>query len=254
MAAAKGDPKKFEVCDGDWAEGVVNDNAKLIPYRDDLDQYQLYQPAATGQYNPYIRVDNAGIYLVWDDDRWDAPLKPSSVRDRDVFFAQMRSPDWHTFPEALPYDPGGVYISSVIDSRSSSSLWYVLSWWGATELNGDLLLQTRFGNTPYPPQENAATGTWTKWTGNPSGTYLGCVAGEGCYYDAPGRHIVRPNGHDWFTYPNETAYRYLQYKVTMRTIDATDPITLSRLTALSQVTIYYQGPYAIYLPKILKNY
>jgi hypothetical protein len=253
VANPEGDPKASQVCEGDWAEGVVNDNAKLIPYRDDLDQYALYGPAATGQHNPYIRVDEEGIYLVWDDDRWDEPLQPSTVRNRDVFFAQMRTRDWHTFTpaEALPADNQGVYISSVIDSRAANPLWYVLSWWGATEHSGDLLLQTRFGNTPYPPQENAATGTWTKWTGNPSSTYLGCLAGEGCYYDAPGRHIVRPNGHDWLQYPNEPTYRYMQYKVIMR---STSPsITLSRLTALSQVTIYYKGLYALYLPLVQKE-
>jgi hypothetical protein len=253
VASPNGGPKSFKVCEGDWAEGVLNDNAKLIPYRDDLDQYHLYQPAATGQHNPSIQADEAGIYVVWDDDRWDEPLKASSVRNRDVFFAQMLTPDWHTFPpaETFPSDDQGVYISPVIDSRAADAKWYVLSWWGATEHYGDLLLQTRFGNTPYAPQENAATGTWTKWTGNPSSTYLGCTAGEGCYYDAPGRHIVRPNGHDWLEYPDESTYRYIQYKVIMRT---TNPaFALSRLTALSQVTIYYKGPPVIYMPLIQKE-
>ncbi len=257
VASPGGNPAVYEVCDGDWAEGVVNDNAKLIAYRDDPDLYQTFKPAATRQHNPSVAVDRTGVYLVWDDDRWDRPVEPGTVRDRDIFYAQMRTPDWRVFPpaEAFPADDRGIYISPVIDSRASDARWYVLTWWGATEFYGDLLFQTRFGNTPNPPQENAAIGTWTKWTGNPSSTYLGCTAGEGCYYDAPGRHIVDPAGKEWFDCPGPNCpgnYRYMQYKVIMKT---TDPdYVLSRTTAVSQVKIYYRGPYTVYLPVAYRNY
>lgn len=259
VASPEGDPKKYEVCDGDWAEGVVNDNAKLIAYRDNPDLYQTFKPAATRQQNPYIVVDEAGIFLVWDDDRWDRPVEPGTVRNRDIFFAQMRSPDWRIFPpaEAPPPDNLGIYISPVIDSRASDPRWYVLTWWGATEHAGDLLFQTRFGNTPNPPQQNAAVGTWTKWTGNPSSTYLGCTAGEGCYYDAPGRHIVDPAGKEWFDCPGPDCpgnYRYMQYKVIIRDFDEDDSPSLMRTTAVGQVKIYYRGPYTVYLPVVHRNY
>ncbi|MGQ9599501.1 MAG: CARDB domain-containing protein [Anaerolineae bacterium] len=258
VASPEGDPKTFEVCDGDWAEGVVNDNAKLYDYRDDANLYQTFKPAATRQQNPYIQVDESGIYLVWDDDRFDRPVEVGTVRNRDIFFTQMRSPDWRVFPpsEALPADDVGIYLSPVIDSRASDPRWYVLTWWGATEFYGDLLFQTRFGNTPSPPQTNSAVGTWTKWTGNPSSTYLGCTAGEGCYYDAPGRHIVDPAGKEWFDCPGPDCpdnYRYIQYKVIMRLMVPVDPV-LSRTTAVSQVKIYYRGPYTVYLPVVHRNY
>ena len=234
-ASPEGDPESFEVCEEGFV-GMVNSNAKLFAYRDDLDQYEIYKPAATRQINPYICVDQAGIYVAWDDDRWDEPLEPNSVRNRDVFFARMGS--------ALD----GIYISPVIDSHGAEPKWYVLSWWGATEHLGDLLFQTRFGNSVYPPQQDIEANTWTRWTGNPSSPYLGCSAGVGCYYDAPGRHIVRPDGTDWFSDPDHPdQYRYIQYKVIIRH-------ARHRLTAVSQVTIHYQGPYEVYLPLTLKGF
>jgi hypothetical protein len=233
-ASPEGDPETFEVCE-DWAAGMVNSNAKLFAYRDDLDQYTTFRPAATGQFNADIVVDAFGIYAIWDDDRHDVPLEPSTVRDRDVFFARMGAP------------LQGIYISPVIDSRTADPAWYVLSWWGATQHLGDLLFQTRFGNTGDPPHDDIAANTWTRWTGNPSSTYLGCVAGVGCYYDAPGRHIVDPSGREWFDCPGPQCpapYRYMQYKVAIG--------GAGRLTAVSQVTIHYKGPYEVYLPAILR--
>ncbi len=234
-ASPEGDPEIFEVCE-DWAAGMVNSNAKLYDYRDDPAEYSVFKPAATRQSNPYIRVDQAGIYVAWDDDRWDRPLDPGTVRDRDVFAAKMGS--------ALD----GIYISPVIGGGSPDPKWYVLSWWGATEHDGDLLFQTRFGNTASPPQSDVAANTWTRWTGNPSGSYLGCTAGVACYYDAPGRHMVDPNGWEWFDCPGAScpaAYRYMQYKVIIR--------QAGRLTAVSQVTIHH-GPYAVYLPIVKRGF
>ena len=143
-------------------------------------------------------------------------------------------------------DKDGIYISPVLDGGSDAPKWYVLSWFGATQHSGDLLLQTRFGNNRNPPKGDIAANTWTRWTGNPSSTYLGCTAGVNCYYDAPGRHIVRPDGTDWFSTPGGAQYKYIQYKVIM-----TGP---SRLTALSQVTIHYEGGgFNTYLPIALKR-
>ncbi len=217
----------YELCAADWATGVVNDNAKLYGYRDDSDDYALYRPAATRQSNPSIYADPTNVYIAWDDDRWDEPLHAGAVRNRDVFMTRLDMP------------PQAVHISPVMGSSSYAPTWYVLSWWGVTEHSTDLLFQTRFGPNPDPPHTDEALNGWTRWTGNPSSLYLGCEAGEGCYYDAPGRHIVGPDGSEWPESP------YMQYKVIIQ--------DTSRLTALSQVTIHYQGIGLVYLPMILRN-
>jgi len=234
VASPGGAPETFEPCERtdnpwpweDWDYSVVNDDAKLYGYRNDLDKYEIYKPSATRQSHPSVHRDASGFYVVWDDDRWDKPMKPNSVRNRDIFAARA-------FQE-----PEAIYISPVIDARTEAT-WYALDWWGATEHRGDLLMQTRFGHKPYPPQENTTTATWTKWTGNPSSHYLGCDAGEGCYYDAPGRAIVGTDGTRW---PKS---QYIQYKVIIR--------DYSRLTALSRVTIHYKGLYSLYLPLIVRH-
>jgi hypothetical protein len=246
IASPEGDPKTYEVCD-DWAAGMVNGNPKLHAYRDDLaaspdllsDEYSQMKPAAVGQLNPSVKVDPAGIFVAWDDDRWDAPFEPGTVRDRDVFSAKMGM------------NEDGIYLSPVLDGGENYPKWYVLSWWGATQHSGDLLFQTRFGNTAQPPHDpslNAGT-TWTPWTGNPSSGYLSCTAGTDCYYDAPGRHIVRPDGTTWLGSPDHPEqYRYMQYKVIIR---RTSPLwEHPRKTAVSQVVIHYEGPNAVYLPMI----
>jgi hypothetical protein len=194
-------------------------------------------------------VDAAGIWVVWDDDRADDPTIQSSVRNRDVFGARMATPDQGNYPSQ------GIYISPVIDGRATAPQWYVLAWWGATQHQGDLLLQTRFGNNQSPPKDDVVANGWTRWTGNPSSTYLGCTAGVGCYYDAPGRHIVDPAGNDWFGCGDSCPgpYKYIQYKVIIR-----GPAPhLDRITALSQVTIHYLGARTagnIYLPLVLRNH
>ncbi len=233
-ASPEGDPETYEVCE-DWAEGTVNSNAKLHALRDDPDRYDTYKPAAASAYNPDILVDEAGIYVAWDDDRWDDPSVKGTLRNRDVFATRMEMA------------PQGVYISPVLNGRTAAPLWYVLSWWGATQHFGDVLFQTRFGTTPTPPEGDVAANGWTRWTGNPSSTYLGCTKGVGCYYDAPGRHIVRPDGTDWFSNPAGTPYQYMQYKVIIR--------GYSRLTAVSQVTVHYKGVGGtVYLPLVLRRY
>ena len=224
----------YETCE-DQATGVVNDNAKLYAYRDDLSLYRNYKPAATRQSNPSVYAELAtsptfspNMYVSWDDDRWDEPFEPGSVRNRDVFMTRLR------------YDYGeGIYVSQVLDAHGLSK-WYVLSWWGATQHSTDLLMQTRFGTTPNPPQSDVPANGWTRWTGNPSSPYLGCSAGVACYYDAPGRHIVGPSGNEW------PEYRYIQYKVIIR--------GYSRLTALSRVVLHYRGPHEVYLPIVLKGH
>jgi hypothetical protein len=246
IASPEGDPETYETCE-DSAAGVVNDDAKLYGYRNNLDDYEDFKPAATGQFNPSVYRDPTGFYVAWDDDRWDKPLKPGVVRNRDVLFTRS---------EVMTR---AIYISPVIDSRTQSS-WYVLSWWGATDYQGDLLLQTRFGENPYPPQIPVtsaagitATG-WTPWTGNPSSPYLGCDAGAGCFYDAPGRHIVDPSGNTWFDCPGPNCpeqYQYMQYKVIIQCFYETC-VWPGRLTALSQVTIHYRGLNTYYLPIVRK--
>ncbi|MBN1813559.1 MAG: hypothetical protein JXA14_17100 [Anaerolineae bacterium] len=242
--------KSYRLCEAevDPATGVLNDNAKLIEYRDqgayhDHDNYKVFQPAATGQQNPDLYAEepstytfNPRLFLIWDDDRWDEPLEPNTVRNRDVFATGLEVPPSYE----------GIYISQVIDSGKTDPKWYVLSWWAATDHFSDVLFQTRFGRTPNPPLANVTANTWTEWTGNPSSEYLGCDVGTGCYYDAPGRHIVGPNGDDWFgpTHPGD--YRYIQYKIIMRN-------RLQR-TAVSEVTIHYEGAPKIYLPIVTRNY
>jgi hypothetical protein len=250
VASPEGNPKVYERCE-DQFEGMINGNPKLVALRDDADKYELYKPAATGQHNPYIRVDEAGIWVVWDDDRADDPSVQNSVRNRDIFAARMATPDQGNYTEQ------GIYISPVIDGGIAAPQWYVLSWWGATQHQGDLLLQTRFGNTRTPPQDDVAANGWTRWTGNASsGAYMGpgCNVstrrGVGCYYDAPGRHIVDPAGNGWFGCGTSCPgpYPYIQYKVIIR--------GASRLTALSQVTIHYLGAGGgtLYTPVILRNH
>jgi hypothetical protein len=218
---------------------VNPDNAKLYNYRDDLDDYEYYKPAATKQSNPYIYRDDLGQYLLWDDDRWDIPSQSGRLQNRDIFAAQMG-----IVPEAI-------YISPVIDAGATSA-WYLLSWWAATEHSDQVLFQTRFGisGAGEPPKDGSEGNGWTAWTGNPGGIYPdppfnGCEAGTGCYYDAPGRYIVGHEGNHW------PEYRFLQYKAIIRQTGTggTHPFK----TAISQVTIHYEGPEVIYLPTILRG-
>jgi hypothetical protein len=227
---------------------VLNDNAKLYPYRDDPDRqvYELYKPAATRQSNPSIYRDDTGVYVAWDDDRWDDPLRSGTVRNRDVFYAEMGISD------------DAIYISPVLDARAEAQ-WYVLSWWAATEHSDDLLLQTRFGisGAASPPHEDVEANGWTRWTGNSSSTYPDCPTGAGvdCYYDAPGRHIVDPDGKEWIGCSGSScpiSYRYIQYKVVIR---STSPWWQNPFkTALSQVKIYYKGGNTVYLPIVIKKH
>ena len=234
--ASPGGHGGYEPCE-DSHTGVLNDNAKLDSYRDDPDLYTDFKPAATGQFHPQIyRADNGRIYVIWDDDRWNDPMGVG-VRDRDVFIA------WTGIVTEA------VYISPVFDSGASDTTWYVLSWWAATEHGDELFLQTRFGNNPDPPQEDIAANGWTRWTGNPSDHHLNCTAGAGCYYDAPGRHIVDENGNDWLT--GMGTYRYIQYKVIIRRVNSRCYCPFK--TALSRVTIYYDGPDRLFLPIVLRN-
>ncbi|MGD8623265.1 MAG: CARDB domain-containing protein [Anaerolineae bacterium] len=234
-ASRSGEPKSFVVCERPRDVGMVNSNAKLHAYRDDLTQYDFVAPAAARQSNPYIVVDEQAVYVTWDDDRWDEPLaEVPGLVDRDIFAARMG------------ITTTGAYVSPVIDSRGEETLWYVLSWWAATDHRTDVLFQTRFGNSLNPPQEDVAANGWTRWTGNPGSTYLGCTAGVGCYYDAPGRHMVGPTGEDWFGGSIPGYYRYMQYKIIME--------GTSRWTALSEVTIHYKGPQQVYLPVVFRNY
>ena len=232
VASPDGDPKSYVACERPRDAGMVNSNAKLHVFRDDPTQYEIFKPAAARQSDPYLVVDDNGtVYVAWDDDRWDDPFRVGSVRNRDIFASRMEA------------TTTGAYISPVIQSRTAEPAWYVLSWWAATGHSTDVLFQTRFGTTPNPPQQDVAANGWTRWTGNPGSTYLGCDSGVGCYYDAPGRHIVGPNGDDWFGDTNPGAYPYMQYKIIMR--------GKNRWTALSQVIIHYKGPEEIYLPLVL---
>jgi hypothetical protein len=239
IASPGSDAKSFEPCE-DWAWGMVNDNTKLYALRDDPGLYEIYKPAATGQFHPSVLVDPTRVFVAWDDDRYDDPTEPGTVRNRDVFMAEM----------VRGLNTEGIFISPVFDGGKVDPKWYVLSWWAVTELDGDVRLQTRFGDNPYPPQAATASGGWTAWTGNPSSSSIGCSAGKDCYYDAPGRHIVDEAGDDWFECDGATCpgpYRYMQYKVILD-----GP---SRRTALSRVVVHYEGLQAtVYLPIILRSY
>jgi hypothetical protein len=233
IASPGGNPKQYELCE-DQSTGVVNDNAKIYAYRNDVEVYRVFKPAATRQLDPSIYAARPSaptfqslVAVAWDDDRWDRPLEPNTVRNRDVFMTKTG----YNYPQ-------GIYISDPIDSRTVAT-WYVLSWYAVTQHAGDVLFQTRFGSTPYPPHDDVAANGWTRWTGNPSSTSVGCLAGVGCYYDAPGRHIVGPDGSDW---PES---RYIQYKVIIN--------GFSRVTAVSQVTIHYEGPFSVALPMVIKR-
>jgi hypothetical protein len=238
MASPGDNPEVFELCE-DWAWGMVNDNAKINVLRDDPNLYKIYEPAATGQFQPSILVDQSEVFVAWDDNRYDDPTLSGGVPNRDVFIAKM----------VKGLNTEGVFISPVLDGRKVDPKWYVLSWWAVTEFGGDVLLQTRFGENPYPPKESDATGGWTAWTGNPSSPKAyGCEAGVDCYYDAPGRRIVDELGRNWFDCPGPDCpddYRYMQYKVII-----SGP---SRRTALSRVVVHCELGSRIYLPIVVRN-
>jgi hypothetical protein len=232
---------------------MLNDNAKLYPFRNDPDGeglYEEFRPAATGQANPYLWVNPNGtprMHLVWDDDRWNNPAVKGELPNRDVFFARQGDSD------------ESVYISQVFDAGVPAK-WYVLSWWAATEHLDDLVFQTRFGTDPFPPQEAITTPTWTNWTGNAGSTYLDPECpngpGAGCYYDAPGRHIVDPAGQAWVACkaPNcPESYQYIQYKIILR---SSNPPLIGhhRKSAISQVKIHYQGAYRNYVPLVTRGF
>ena len=203
---------------------VVNDNAKLYQYRDDSTMWALTKPANVRQSNPSIAVSGGQLYLAWDDDRWDAPLTPGTRRNRDIFFARTA------------YDQYGVYLSPVFDTLTPMSTWYSLDWFGTTDHGTPIYFQTRTGNTPTPPKQNAALNTWSVFTGTQP-IQMQNGPGSPIYVnDAPGQPIVSPKG------------RYIQYKLI---IDG-----YSRATAVTQVTIHYANkvlPVA-FLPMVLGTY
>ena len=132
---------------------VVNDNAKLYRYRDDPAMWEQTKPANVRQSNPSIAVSNGQLYAAWDDDRWDTPLTPGTRRNRDVFFARSA------------FDQYGVYLSPVFDTNSQLTTWFTLDWFGTTDHRTPTYFQTRTGNTPVPPKEDAAIDAWSVFTG-----------------------------------------------------------------------------------------
>jgi hypothetical protein len=236
---------------------VLNDNAKLYNYRDDPAMWALTKPANVRQSNPSIfavpvmgevtrtvvsigegsilvtttvtttqALDAERMFVMaWDDDRWDTPLAPGTRRNRDIFFAR---------PNITGY---GVYISPVFDTKSPLTTWYSLDWFGTTDHRTPSYFQTRTGNTPIPPKENAAVDSWSVFTGTqPIQTVNGPT--DPIYVnDAPGQPIVSPPG------------RYIQYKLI---IDG-----YSNATAVTRVTIHYENkvvPMRVFLPLVISNY
>ena len=238
---------------------VLNDNAKLYNYRDDPATWALTKPANVRQSNPSIFavpvmgkvtrtvnsiVDIGGVptlvtttvtttqaldaermfVMAWDDDRWDTPLTPGTRRNRDVFFARTNVTGY------------GVYISPVFDTLSSPTTWYSLDWFGTTGHGTPTYFQTRTGNTPTPPKQNAAVSTWTVFTGTQPIQMQNGPTDPIYVNDAPGQPIVSPPG------------RYIQYKLI---IDG-----YSYATAVTRVTIHYETkivPVA-FLPLVMSNY
>ena len=224
---------------------VLNDNAKLYNYRDNPAMWALTKPANVRQSNPSIfAVPVMGdghhapstaswtlaacrpwspplsppprrwtpermFVMAWDDDRWDTPLTPGTRRNRDVFFARTNVTGY------------GVYISPVFDTLSPLTTWYSLDWFGTTDHGTPTYFQTRTGNTPTPPKQNAALNTWSVFTGTqPIQMQNGPVSPINVN-DAPGQPIVSPPG------------RYIQYKLI---IDG-----YSYATAVTRVTIHYEN-------------
>ena len=235
------DIKQHILIEGNW---VLNDNAKLYNYRDDPAMWEVTKPANVRQSNPSLfavpifqeitqsvvsLVDIGGVptlvtdtittttavgessfVMAWDDDRWDTPLTPGTRRNRDVFAAARA--------EGTSY---GVYLSPIFDTNSQLTTWFTLDWFGTTDYDTPTYFQTRTGNTPVPPKENAAVDTWTVFTGTQAIQMQNGPVSPIYVNDAPGQTIVSPPG------------RYIQYKLI---IDGR-----SAATAVTRVTIHYEN-------------
>jgi hypothetical protein len=238
---------------------ALNDNAKLYSYRDDPAMWELTKPANVRQSNPSIfavpvtgvvaitttsLVDIGGVptvitttvtttkaldqertfVMAWDDDRWDTPLTPGTRRNRDIFFARRNVTGY------------GVYLSPVFDTLSPMSTWYSLDWFGTTDHGTPTYFQTRTGNTPTPPKQNAALNGWSVFTGTQPIQMRNGPLSPIFVNDAPGQPIVSPPG------------RYIQYKLI---IDG-----YSYATAVTRVTIHYRSNIVpvIFLPLVMSNY
>jgi hypothetical protein len=66
--------------------------------------------------------------------------------------------------------------------------------------------------------------------------------------------MVDDQGRNWFDCPGTNCpdpnLFYMQYRVTMKM----DSLYTGRLTALSQVTIHYQGGSNVYLPLVVRKF
>jgi hypothetical protein len=253
---------------------VVNDNAKLYKYRDDLRQYAKLDipPASTRQQNPilltFFEDGLLRLGIAWDDNRWEDPLAsswPANYPNQDVYFTR-----WGEVPcydnNSKFYANCGVFISKIYTPTGAiSATWRSVHWHDVTFLDDDITLQTRIGHTNTVNNfDNADTwdsGGWQSWSGSPSSNYLGCLSGPGdnggdgpgCEYDMSGRQVVDRDGY--FRPSSE----YLQFKINIRGSDTTYPIR-GLLAAVSRVVIRYSlgvvassAPSSVYLPIILKS-
>ncbi|MCZ7569168.1 MAG: S8 family serine peptidase [Ardenticatenaceae bacterium] len=198
---------------------TVNDNIHRQAFLEDMNLYLENEPAAAWQAHPAVAATSSGVYVVWDDNRNEDPFL-GYPNNRDIFVAEyLSSPA-----------KAGVYVSPVFDAGAVVT-WYGIQWWGITDLQADLTLQTRIGSTPNAPRANVAGNTWSQWAG---------VGGTGGRYDAPGQNIRSPSGA---LFPRS---RYIQFRVNLNVPAGRGG------TCISEITLQYEVP-KVYLPLMLKG-
>lgn len=251
---------------------VINDNAKLYKYRDDLYEYVKLDipPASVSQLHPspvvFLEDSAWTLGIAWDDNRWEDPLAtrwPANYPNYDSYFARWGGYGC-TDNSGKPYEDCGAFISKVYTPTGAiTATWRSIHWNDTTYLGDDITLQTRIGhnlNANFTNSDTWDSGGWQRWSGSPSSDYLGCVSGsgghggdgDGCEYDASGRMIVDRDGN------YNPASEYIQFKINIRSVQE---LYLKWLSAISRVVIRYSlgvVPHdgtssTIYLPVILKT-
>jgi hypothetical protein len=193
------------------------------------------------------------LYVAWDDDRSANPFVDRNIylSRSNLLFGGHRRVYGSPSDPAPPDAPGqgerygsGAFVSSIYDSGSTDSTWYIVDWHAVTEVGTYVTLQTRIGDTV----QEVLDGDWyPKRFPYPDDAISIGAPLQG--YSAPGQHIENSSG-DYFPQG-----RYIQYRVNMWARDAaSDPLTTILYTPfLFDVILHYDAPIAVYLPIVARN-